>query len=77
MMARVAWIGAALLVATACNATESRWVLWGYTIAGGWVPINEHRSLDECNRFLGLVLPQPHRCMPFGAVPIDPPPPRR
>ena len=76
MTVRLALIGAALLVGTACNFTESRWVLWGWTPVGGWVPINEYRTLDECNRFIRG--PEPWRCMPFGAVPTDTPsPPKR
>jgi len=74
MTGRVVWLAVALLAA-ACNFMESRWVLWGWTPVGGWVPINEYRTLDECNRF---IRGPEWRCMPFGAVPTDTPsPPKR
>jgi hypothetical protein len=59
-----------------CNYFEPRWVLWAW-VTGVWVPINEYRTLEEGNRFLTLgTTPTSQRCMPFGQVPTQAPPPR-
>jgi hypothetical protein len=65
------------LAAAGCNYFEARWVLWAW-VTGVWVPINEYRTLEECNRYVTMgAVPTSQRCMPFGQVPTQPPPSQR
>jgi hypothetical protein len=70
----LALTSAAILVNSGCDnlSPAPRWVLCSY-VTGVWVPINEYRTLVECNQFTSAVT-SPQRCMPFGVVPTQPPP---
>jgi hypothetical protein len=67
---------AALLTGGCDYIAPPRWVLWAW-VTGVWVPINEYRTLKECNRYVAMgAVPTSQRCTPFGQVPTQPPPPR-
>jgi hypothetical protein len=43
-----------------------RWVLWGDVGGGWWAPINEYRTLAECNKFK---TDPKFESFPYGTVP--------